>query len=78
VLAETCEAAGVGGLFTSDHYLSESKPTRLGGLDAWAVIARLASIPGVGYLVGEEEIVVTEAGAELLSPPFPREPKVLG
>jgi alkanesulfonate monooxygenase SsuD/methylene tetrahydromethanopterin reductase-like flavin-dependent oxidoreductase (luciferase family) len=44
VLAETCEAAGVGGLFTSDHYLSESKPTTLGGLDAWAVMAGLASI----------------------------------
>lgn len=34
-------------------------------------------IGGVGYLMGEEEVVVTESGAELLSPPFPPEPKVL-
>jgi alkanesulfonate monooxygenase SsuD/methylene tetrahydromethanopterin reductase-like flavin-dependent oxidoreductase (luciferase family) len=44
VLAEKCEAAGVGGLFTSDHYLSEREPTTLGGLDAWAVMAGLASM----------------------------------
>jgi Xaa-Pro aminopeptidase len=34
-------------------------------------------VSGVGYLAGEEEILVTSAGAELLSPPFPTEPRLL-
>jgi Xaa-Pro aminopeptidase len=35
-------------------------------------------VPGVGWLVSEEEIVVREGGFDLLSPPFPRELRVIG
>jgi Xaa-Pro aminopeptidase len=35
-------------------------------------------VPGIGYVAAEEEVVVTETGAEPLSPPFPSELKVLG
>jgi Xaa-Pro aminopeptidase len=35
-------------------------------------------VPGVGWLVSEEEVVVTDDGLELLSPPFPRELEVIG
>jgi Xaa-Pro aminopeptidase len=30
-------------------------------------------VPGVGWLVSEETVVVTDDGLELLSPAFPRE-----
>ncbi len=40
-LAARAEAAGLGGLVVSDHYLSPSDP-ELGCLDAWAVLAALA------------------------------------
>lgn len=32
----------------------------------------------VGSVVGEEEVLITDAGVELLSPPFPHEPRMLG
>ena len=35
-------------------------------------------IAGVGNLTAEEEVVITETGARLLSPPFPTELRVLG
>jgi len=35
-------------------------------------------VPGVGWLVSEETVVVTESGLELLSPAFPRELEVIG
>jgi Xaa-Pro aminopeptidase len=35
-------------------------------------------IEGVGNLTAEEEVVITETGARLLSPPFPTELRVLG
>lgn len=35
-------------------------------------------VAGVGHLAAEEEIVITETGAELLSPPFPDMPAVVG
>lgn len=35
-------------------------------------------VPGVGWLVSEEEVVVREGGFELISPSFPRELKVIG
>jgi Xaa-Pro aminopeptidase len=35
-------------------------------------------VPGVGWLVSEEEVVVREDRFELLSPPFPRELQVIG
>lgn len=34
-------------------------------------------VDGVGWLVSEEEVVITERGHELLSPPFPRELPVI-
>lgn len=43
-LAEACEHAGIAGLFTSDHYLSEVEPARRGALDAWSVMAGLAAV----------------------------------
>lgn len=35
-------------------------------------------VPGVGWLVSEEEVVVREDGFELISPSFPEELKVIG
>jgi Xaa-Pro aminopeptidase len=35
-------------------------------------------VEGVGWLTAEEEVVVTETGCELLSPPFPAELRVIG
>jgi Xaa-Pro aminopeptidase len=35
-------------------------------------------VPGVGWLVSEEEVVVRDGGFELLSPPFPAELEVIG
>jgi Xaa-Pro aminopeptidase len=35
-------------------------------------------LPGVGSFVSEEEVIVREGGFELLSPPFPRELRVIG
>jgi Xaa-Pro aminopeptidase len=35
-------------------------------------------VPGVGWLVSEEEIVVTDEGFDLLSPSFPTELRVIG
>jgi alkanesulfonate monooxygenase SsuD/methylene tetrahydromethanopterin reductase-like flavin-dependent oxidoreductase (luciferase family) len=43
-LAETCEAAGLDGLYRSDHYLSFTHPKERGGLDAWVGIAALSAI----------------------------------
>ncbi len=43
-LADACELAGVAGLFTSDHYLSETQPSGRAALDAWSVIAALAAV----------------------------------
>ncbi|MFL5940475.1 MAG: LLM class flavin-dependent oxidoreductase [Gaiellaceae bacterium] len=42
-LAEACEAAGLEGLFRSDHYLSIVRGGEAGSLDAWATIAALAA-----------------------------------
>jgi alkanesulfonate monooxygenase SsuD/methylene tetrahydromethanopterin reductase-like flavin-dependent oxidoreductase (luciferase family) len=41
-LVEACEQHGVGALFRSDHYLSQTEPGRA-ALDAWAVIPALAA-----------------------------------
>jgi len=41
-LAPACEVHGIEALFRSDHYLSETDPTRA-ALDAWAVIPALAT-----------------------------------
>lgn len=38
----------------------------------------IAWFDGVGHLVGEEVVVVTESGCELLSPPFPVEMELIG
>lgn len=35
-------------------------------------------VPGVGWFVSEEEVIVRDDGFELLSPPFPRELRVIG
>jgi Xaa-Pro aminopeptidase len=35
-------------------------------------------VPGVGWLVSEEEVVVRDGGFELISPPFPAELRVIG
>jgi Xaa-Pro aminopeptidase len=35
-------------------------------------------VPGIGWLVSEEQVVVREDGFELQSPPFPRELEVIG
>jgi alkanesulfonate monooxygenase SsuD/methylene tetrahydromethanopterin reductase-like flavin-dependent oxidoreductase (luciferase family) len=42
-LAEACEAAGLEGLFRSDHYLSIVRGGEAGSLDAWTTIAALAA-----------------------------------
>ena len=41
-LAQACEQHGVEALFRSDHYLSQTDPSRA-ALDAWAVIPALAA-----------------------------------
>lgn len=41
-LARACEEHGVDAMFRSDHYLSQTDPTRA-ALDAWAVIPALAT-----------------------------------
>ncbi|MGH2698084.1 MAG: TIGR03560 family F420-dependent LLM class oxidoreductase [Actinomycetota bacterium] len=43
-LARTCEESGLEGLFRSDHYVSTINETKLGSLDAWAVLCGLAAI----------------------------------
>jgi alkanesulfonate monooxygenase SsuD/methylene tetrahydromethanopterin reductase-like flavin-dependent oxidoreductase (luciferase family) len=43
VLARTCEAAGIPGLFRSDHYSSALSGEGRGSLDAWATLAALAA-----------------------------------
>ena len=42
-LAETCERAGLAGLFRSDHYVSVQGKQERGSLDAWATLAALAA-----------------------------------
>jgi F420-dependent oxidoreductase-like protein len=42
-LAAACEAAGVGTMFRSDHYLSVADRRERGSLDAWITIAALAA-----------------------------------
>ncbi len=42
-LADACEAAGLDGLFRSDHYLSTIGGEGQGTLDAWATLAGLAA-----------------------------------
>src|SRR5579862_5706266 len=42
-LADAAEAAGLDGLFRSDHYRSIVRGQPAGSLDAWAVLARLAA-----------------------------------
>jgi alkanesulfonate monooxygenase SsuD/methylene tetrahydromethanopterin reductase-like flavin-dependent oxidoreductase (luciferase family) len=43
-LAGACEAAGLDGLFRSDHYLSIVRGGDAGSLDAWATLAALAAV----------------------------------
>jgi alkanesulfonate monooxygenase SsuD/methylene tetrahydromethanopterin reductase-like flavin-dependent oxidoreductase (luciferase family) len=43
-LAETCESAGISGLYRSDHYTSFTHPDERGGLDAWASLSALAAV----------------------------------
>lgn len=43
VVAAACERYGFTGLFTSDHYSSESHPTH-DSLDSWTVLAALAAL----------------------------------
>jgi alkanesulfonate monooxygenase SsuD/methylene tetrahydromethanopterin reductase-like flavin-dependent oxidoreductase (luciferase family) len=43
-IAYAAEAAGLEGLFRSDHYLSIRKSGPVGGLDAWATLAALAAV----------------------------------
>ncbi len=45
-LARACEAAGVEGLFRSDHYLSVVGREQRGALDAWGTINALAAVTG--------------------------------
>jgi alkanesulfonate monooxygenase SsuD/methylene tetrahydromethanopterin reductase-like flavin-dependent oxidoreductase (luciferase family) len=42
-LADACEAAGLEGLFRSDHYRSIVRGEPAGALDAWATLAALAA-----------------------------------
>jgi alkanesulfonate monooxygenase SsuD/methylene tetrahydromethanopterin reductase-like flavin-dependent oxidoreductase (luciferase family) len=42
-LAEAAEAAGLEGLFRSDHYRSIVRGEPAGGLDAWAILAAIAA-----------------------------------
>ena len=42
-LAQTTEAAGLEGLFRSDHYRSIVRGEPAGALDAWATLAALAA-----------------------------------
>jgi alkanesulfonate monooxygenase SsuD/methylene tetrahydromethanopterin reductase-like flavin-dependent oxidoreductase (luciferase family) len=43
LLADAAEAAGLDGLFRSDHYLSIARPAPAGSLDAWSTLAALAT-----------------------------------
>jgi alkanesulfonate monooxygenase SsuD/methylene tetrahydromethanopterin reductase-like flavin-dependent oxidoreductase (luciferase family) len=43
LLADAAEAAGLDGLFRSDHYLSIARPAPAGSLDAWTTLAALAT-----------------------------------
>lgn len=43
-LARVCEEAGLEGLFRSDHYVSTIDESKLGSLDAWAVLCGLAGV----------------------------------
>jgi F420-dependent oxidoreductase-like protein len=43
-LARACEDGGFTGLFRSDHYLSFSRPSERGALDAWTTIAALGAV----------------------------------
>jgi alkanesulfonate monooxygenase SsuD/methylene tetrahydromethanopterin reductase-like flavin-dependent oxidoreductase (luciferase family) len=43
LLADAAEAAGLDGLFRSDHYRSIVRPEPAGSLDAWAILAALAA-----------------------------------
>jgi alkanesulfonate monooxygenase SsuD/methylene tetrahydromethanopterin reductase-like flavin-dependent oxidoreductase (luciferase family) len=45
-IAQAAEAAGLEGLFRSDHYLGLRRHGRVGGLDAWSTIAALAAYTG--------------------------------
>jgi F420-dependent oxidoreductase-like protein len=44
VVAAACERYGFSGLFTSDHYSSESQPAAHDSLDSWTVLAALAAL----------------------------------
>jgi alkanesulfonate monooxygenase SsuD/methylene tetrahydromethanopterin reductase-like flavin-dependent oxidoreductase (luciferase family) len=43
-LAQTCESAGIAGLYRSDHLTSFTHPDERGGLDAWASLSALAAV----------------------------------
>ncbi len=43
-LAEAAERHGFDGLYSSDHYLSESDPAGRGAFDAWGVLCALAAV----------------------------------
>src|SRR5450432_4220949 len=43
-LAQAAEAAGLDGLFRSDHYRSIVRGDPAGSLDAWATLAALAAV----------------------------------
>ena len=43
LLADAAEAAGLDGLFRSDHYLAIVRPEHAGSLDAWSILAALAA-----------------------------------
>jgi alkanesulfonate monooxygenase SsuD/methylene tetrahydromethanopterin reductase-like flavin-dependent oxidoreductase (luciferase family) len=43
-IAAACEAAGIEGLFRSDHYLSVAGSRERGSLDAWGTICALAAV----------------------------------
>ena len=57
--------------------LSPSDPTALRSGEVLCIEPNL-DIDGVGWFVSEEELVVRDGGFELLSPPFPRDLRVIG
>jgi Xaa-Pro aminopeptidase len=57
--------------------LSPSDPTLLRNGEVLCIEPNL-DVAGVGWFVSEEEVVVRDEGFELLSPPFPRELRVIG